>query len=206
MPRGRPKKAGPTIVDPLAEAPIEIPTPLVVEEAPASARATRPRPEAELTPEQRRIRDLENQLALERGKKDLEPQDGDLTAPGADGNIHIHFLEDGITALGKVWYRGQELEFEPGSQAYRDTCDRTGWSWLSLRDDDFAQVERWGTVKFRSGPWPGRSYADAAKVPFDMLKQIDGKGSVPRPSEEDLERAAKAEARRRRAAPLLPAS
>lgn len=163
-----------------------------------------PVPDEQLTPEQKRIRDLEDMLARERGSKDPVQELADLPSPDADGTILIHFLVDGVSALGQIWYRGQELEFVPGSPAYQDTCDRRGWSWLELRDNDFAQVERWGEVKFRSGPWPGKTLLDAAKVTFEAVKGPDGK-TVPPPSKAELEAAAKAEARRRRAAPRLPA-
>lgn len=184
-----------TTLDPQPDEPPVIP-------APTDPTPTRPAPEHVLSPEQRRIRDLENQLALERGKKDPEPE---LEPPAEDGeNVVIHFVADGITALGHNWYRGQELEFTVGSPAYRDTCDRHGWSWLSLRDDEAAQVAKYGEVKFRPGPWPGQDYLDASTAAYEPLRPLRGDGKVERPSEDDLRRAALAEAKRRRAAPRLP--
>lgn len=183
------------VVDPLAPDPAPT-TPAVSSERPAA--------DAELTDDQRRIRDLEHQLARERGVKD---PDVDLVVPeqpGSPDNILIHFLEDGLTALGQVWYRGQELEFEPGGAAYEDTRDRNGFSWLDLRGDEFAQVERWGKVMFRAGPWPGKSLLDAASVPYAALKPLNGGPAVQAPTEEELAAAAAAEARRGRAAPRLP--
>ena len=109
-----------------------------------------------------------------------------------------------FTALGKVWYRGQELEFAPDSPAYRDTCDRTGRSWLDLRSNEFAQVERYGKVMFRVGPWPGKSYTEAASVPFERLNALSGDTPVAPPATTEFEAAAKAEAARARAAPRLP--
>lgn len=159
----------------------------------------------ELTEDQQRIRILEDQLARERGGKDPELELVVPTQPGAVDNIVIHILEDGLTALGQVWYRGQELEFEPGSPAFEDTRDRNGRSWLDLRGDDFGQVERWGKVMFRPGPWPGKSLTAAAAQPYTTLKSLDGATPVPGPSEEELATAAATEARRGRAAPRLPA-
>lgn len=165
------------------------------------------------TPEQLRIRELENLLAQERGKKDPPPQyelpktTSATPSAGPSTNILIHFVaEAGFTALGQVWFRGQELEFTPGSQAYRDTCDRNGRSWLELRGDDAAQIERWGEVQFRTGPWPGKSYVEAATARFEQLRSMKDDGSyVPAPSEAELTAAAAAETGRRRAAPrLLP--
>ncbi len=159
---------------------------------------TRPAPDAQLTPEQRRIRELEHQLALERGRKDPEQELELPETPGSNGNIIIHFVADGHTALGQVWRRGQELEFDPNGPAYRDTVDRFGWSWLELRDRPAEQETRWGEEKFRSGPWPGKSYAEVANARFD----IPGLG----PTEEELRRAEAAETRRNRAVPRLPAN
>lgn len=157
-----------------------------------------------LTPEQVRIQELENLLAAERGRKDVEPELEVVDRPGDDGNIIIHFLEDGFSALGHVWYRGQELEFVPGSQAYKDTFDRRGRTWLDLRHDEFAQVDRWEKVMFRAGPWPGKTLRDAAAVPFQPVKDDRGR-LVPPPSDDDFARAEAAESKRRRAAPKLPA-
>lgn len=176
------------IVDPLADLP-ETATP-----------ETRPTPEAELSPDQKRIRELEDRLAKSEGKKDPE-QEWVEPAEGEDGNILIHFLEDGFTALGQVFVRGQELEFTPGSPAYEDTKDRYGNSWLALRNDEFKQVDRWGKIMFRTGPWPGKTYADGQ---FQSLKAVSGDGQVEGPSKEELQRAWDTEQKRKRAAPSLP--
>jgi hypothetical protein len=161
----------------------------------------RPVPERELSPEQRRIRDLEHQLALEKGRKDPEPEYDTQPAAVSDGDaILIHFLEDGFTAFGQVWYRGQEVEVAAGSQQYRDTCDRFGRSWLELRNDEFAQADRWGKVMFRSGPWPGKKYSDATQ--FERLKGLTGDGSVA-PTPDELHRAEQEEAKRGRRVPRL---
>lgn len=164
----------------------------------------RPVAESELTPDQRRIRALEDQLARERGRKDVEPELVVPAQPGARDNIVIHFLEDGFTALGKVWYRGQEIEFEPNGPAYGDTCDRHGRSWLDLRDDEFAQVERYGKIMFRSGPWPGRKLTDDGAARFEKLRALGGDAPVGAPTPDELAAAEAAEAKRRRAAPRLP--
>lgn len=162
---------------------------------------SRPVPESELTPEQRRIRELEDLLARERGRKDPVEEYDSVESNGQ--NILIHFVDDGFTALGKVWYRGQELEIEPGSQSYKDTCDRLGRTWLSLRDDESEQIERYGRVMFRSGPWPGKSYVAAADVNYEPLRPLSGSTNLS-PSLDDLARAEKLETQRRRAAPRLP--
>lgn len=157
-------------------------------------------PDAELTPEQAEIKRLRDVLARETGRKDPGVQVSELTSPGDDKNILIHILEDGFTGLGKVWYRGEELEFEPGGQAYKDTYNRNGWTWLDLRHDEFAQAERWGKVMFRNGPWPGKSYADGT---FETLRAINTAEQVPPPTQAEIDAAEKA--RKKRAAPHLPA-
>lgn len=124
------------------------------------------------------------------------PVDYDTEGLGAEDNIVIHFVNDGLTALGQVWYRGQDLEIAPGSPAYRETCDRNGKSWLALRGDPAAQEARWGREYFREGPWAGKSYVDA-EGSFERLENV-----VP-PTREELEKAAQAEAARRRAAPVV---
>lgn len=74
--------------------------------------------------------------------------------------ILIHMAEDGFSAHERVWYRGQELEYEIGSAAHAETMDRTGHSWLD--DSDAVQMRKYGRVMFRPGPWPGFDYTDDA--------------------------------------------
>lgn len=155
--------------------------------------------DAELSPEQREIKFLRDQLARSEGRKDTEPEIVDVAAPGDEGNIIIHFLEDGLTVNGRVMYRGDELEFDPASKAYKDTFDRAGRTFLDLRDDEFAQVDRWDKVMFRPGPWPGKGYADGR---FEAMRSEKGDGRTSAPSQDEIDRAEKA--RQRRSAPHLP--
>lgn len=86
-----------------------------------------------------------------------------------DGDkILIHVREDGFTANGRVWYRGQELEFEVGSEAYKDTLDRYGRSWLSL--DENTQYKQYGRVMFGFGPWPGGQYENQKALEAERLR------------------------------------
>lgn len=159
----------------------------------------------EMTPEQSMIEQLKEQLAQQQAllaklTGHVEPVRQAQPEPVDEGGtIRIHFLEDGFTALNKVFYRGDELEFEPGSQAYLDTCDRNGKSWLEYRNDEFGQVDRWGRIMFRSGPWPGKTYAAAS---WETLRNEKGEGMIAPPSAEQLARAEKL--RQRRNAPTLP--
>lgn len=76
--------------------------------------------------------------------------------------ILLHFVEDGFTADGAVWVRGQELEYPLDSPEYEQTKDRNGDSWLDLVTDESAQIDRFGKVMFREGPWPYKDYEDEA--------------------------------------------
>lgn len=141
-----------------------------------------PTPTAALTAEQKKIRELENQLAIANANKFDSAQDEFVVAT-SDNKLLIHVLEDGLTFNGQVWYRGQEIEFDlPGgggdTQPFEDTKDRHGKTWLAL--DEAAQMRRWGKVRFRRGPWPGVRHVDPA--------------------------AEEAERQRRRAAPKMPSA
>jgi len=120
--------------------------------------ATRaPRATKEKTPEQIAQDAQADAQARAAGAADVEevlspePEEGSET-------ILIHFVEDGFTALGRTWYRGQELEFEIGSEAYEDTQDRNGSTWLDLASDDYAQIDVYDKVFFRLGPWKGKGW------------------------------------------------
>lgn len=72
----------------------------------------------------------------------------------------LHFVEDGFTAAGRVWFSGDELEYDPESDAYKKTVDRRGFTWLSLVGKDREQVNRYGKVYFKPGPYTGPKFAD----------------------------------------------
>lgn len=68
----------------------------------------------------------------------------------------IHFLGTlTVTTApgqGKAFQRGAELEIT--QSIIDESVDRAGNSWLSLVDDEQAQVEKWGSSKFGRGPLP----------------------------------------------------
>lgn len=146
-----------------------------------------------LTPEQAALRDAQDQavrrlsdLQETRGPRldEAQPENGQET-------ILLHFLEDGFTAAGQIWYRGQEVEFVPGSEAHTQQFDRLGKSWLDLIDDPRAQVQRWGKHMFARGPWPYTDWSEASEVLTDPEEAAMAKA------------AADAEKRRGRRAPLI---
>jgi len=98
--------------------------------------------------------------APESDVSDLDPRAPEsltVAEPAVDPNaILIHVVEDGFSTNSRVWYRGQELEFLPGSAQYEATQDRNGASWLDFTERE--QMRAWGRVMFRPGPWPGDAY------------------------------------------------
>jgi hypothetical protein len=161
---------------------------------PAAASQGRPRPASELSAEELAERDRQHKAALaaaaqfEQQQPDWQPSEGEA--------VLIHFIADGLTAMGQVWYRGQELQIGPDHPRWPEV---RGWITLSR----FEQVERWGEQKFDFGPWPGRRYADAIGS-YEQLTVDDGKGGKVRyagPTEAQLLAAEEAERRRGRAAP-----
>jgi len=152
----------------------------------------RPKPAAELTAEERAERERQHAAAIsaaaafERAPEQIVPTQGEA--------VLIHFTEDGLTAFGRVWYRGQELAIGPDHPRWPEAV---GWIMM----DKAAQFGRWGRQYFEHGPWPfQRSYVDPA-ARYEDLAAVGGQGKVPGPSEEELRRADEAEARRNRGVP-----
>lgn len=163
--------------------------------APAAVPAARPKPAAELTPEERAERDRQHAAALAAARQfeQAEP----TYAPTEGEAVLIHFVADGFTAFGQVWFRGQEMEIGPGHPRWAEAR-----RWITL--NRFEQVDRYGEQKFDFGPWPGRPYADAVGS-FERLVTgpKDAPVPVPVPTAAELAGAQAAEVRRGRAVPML---
>lgn len=173
---GRPRKAAPATKPEI--------TPENAPEVP-----TDPAPQGE-TQEQKEIRELREIVkALQAQQAAAAVEDSGVHDDKEGDTVVIHFVEDGVTAQGQVWYTGQELEFVVGGDRWQDTLDRNGNSWVSQTEDE--QIERRGKVYFRRGPWKGKGYKDAKW-------EKDG------PPESELERADRLERERRRSVPRLP--
>jgi hypothetical protein len=106
----------------------------------------------------------EHDLALAGGKRESRIQFDSTKADESSETILFHFVEDGLTALNKMWYRGEELEFiitrdadgkPTGSPAYLATLDRDGHSWVHMYDNANEQWKRFGKTLMAPGPWPG---------------------------------------------------
>ena len=158
--------------------------PAVAVDVMSGVRAERPRPEAELTEVERAELKKQHARALELGRTlGIRPED--WCDPGT-GEYLFHVLDDGFTAFGQVWYRGQEIKIGPGSPRWPE-AER-----LLAMDTD-AQYRQWGHEVFCRGPWPGAHSYTAAVGKFQKLKRVDGQGEVSGPSEEELARADAAE-------------
>lgn len=70
-------------------------------------------------------------------------------------SITVNFVEDGFTALGKVWYRGEELTVQKGSEDWDKTLTG-GRSWLEFTEAQ--QEAAYGRRMFREGRWSGKKY------------------------------------------------
>jgi hypothetical protein len=157
--------------------------------------AARPRPASELTAAELAERERQHLAAVaaaaqfEREQPPYVPTEGEA--------VLIHFIADGLTAFGQVWYRGQELEIGPDHPRWPEARQ-----WITLTR--WQQIERWSEQKFDFGPWPGRpSYADA-QGSFEQLTATDLQGNpvqLTGPSQAELTAADEAERRRARAVP-----
>jgi len=112
----------------------------------------------ELTPDQIRIAELEAKLAERVQAKTSGDAPVVYRDSAGDGEkILFHFLESGISALGQVWEKGQEVEIVVGSPEYKRTLNRNGESWIDLLDDEDGQWNRWGRLMIRRGPYRWRA-------------------------------------------------
>lgn len=104
-----------------------------------------PKPENQLTPEERTQRELQHRQALAANAA-LEAQPLPDFQPSPAG-VTIHFVDDGFTAFGNVWLRGQQLSIAP---------DHPQWeyarSWITLTAEQ--QMARYGKHYFSPGPQP----------------------------------------------------
>lgn len=68
----------------------------------------------------------------------------------------FHVVNDGFTVFGKVRYRGEEFVVEEGTPEFALSYDRYGNFIFARSEED--QIEAYGEVKYREGPWPGLPY------------------------------------------------
>lgn len=102
----------------------------------------------------------------------VENSEGSVKTMQSSKRGVIHFMEDGFTAFGNVWYRGQEVAVT--DDVYERETDLNGNSWLDMTEND--QIERFGKVMWRWGPWPFLPYDD----PRAQEAEDKRKGAVPK--------------------------
>jgi hypothetical protein len=163
---------------------------------PAAVTVARPRPTAELSDAERAERDRQHAAAMAAAAKFEQVEPSFVASEGEA--VLIHFIADGLTAFGQIWFIGQELEIGP---------DHPRWAearrWITM--SRFEQIERWGEQKFDFGPWPGRRSYTEADGSFEPLVTgpKDAPVRVPAPTTAQLLQADEAERRRGRAVPML---
>lgn len=174
---------------------------MVEKSVPAKRSPGRPAKPKELPVEAKsEIDDLKAQLEAMKAQLAVQASLNEGTAPAQtlqammtpkfeqDGTkVVIHFVEDGFTFSGQIWYRGQEIEFIVGSPTWEASVRRGNW--VPLAFDEQAQIRKYGKVMFKPGPWPGLGY-DAA---------VDEKGKKIDPL--SAKQAADKETRRQRTVP-----
>jgi hypothetical protein len=153
----------------------------------------RPLPAGQLSPEQRAERDRQHTEAVGLAARfEHAPQNYQQYEPKPGESVIIHFVEDGLTAFGKVWYRGEEIEIGPDHPRWAEAKD---WVLLSK----FQQYDRYGKQYFDQGPWPGQR--GFGNTPFEQLSTMDKKNKFAGPTPEELARAEQDRLRRGRAVP-----
>ncbi len=159
--------------------------------------AARPKPASELSAAERAERDRQHAEALAAARQfENAPA---VFVPSEGEAVLVHFIEDGLTAFGQVWYRGQEIEIGPGHPRWEEAR-----AWVLL--DRTGQISRWGKQFFAPGPWPGRqSYLDGADGFEKLGAEKGGGGTFAGPGEEALRKADEMERRRGRAVPARSA-
>ena len=142
-----------------------------------------PEPEAAEPSEEEleEIKDLEDQIAKRNNARITSAAPAAFSDTSHDEGkdvLVIHFLEDGFSAFGAVWSKGQEIEIVKGSPEWNRTLDINGESWLDLVNNPQGQRRKWGKIFFAQG-----EYEWVEGEEFDVLT-------------------AKADVRRRRGVPL----
>jgi hypothetical protein len=148
------------------------------------------RPAHSLDAESKALRDQQHIEALAANARvEQEIADFSVQHDPSRQKVHIHFMVDGFTWAGQVWYAGQEVEIGPEHPRWASALP-----WIRLTKAE--QFQRYGKVFFDAGPFPGRlpppgtvlPLAEAGTVQWSALRggvpasaSPDGDGSlVPR--------------------------
>jgi hypothetical protein len=75
----------------------------------------------------------------------------------SEAKLRIHFVSDGFTWAGRVWYTGEEIEIGPKHPRWE-----SAQPWITMTKTQ--QYERYGRVMFDHGPFPGRQAPPGAEM------------------------------------------
>lgn len=131
------------------------------------------RPLATLDAAERARRDREHAEAMaanlraEQEVVDIAAQHDPSTA-----QVHIHFITDGFTWAGQVWYAGQELKIGPEHPRWESV---RGWITLTKQE----QFQRYGRVFFDTGPYPGHIVPGALLPTAGVAQWAAMRGGLP---------------------------
>jgi hypothetical protein len=111
-----------------------------------------PRPAAALTPQELVAREEAHRQALAVNAA-MEAQAVPDFQPSQGEKIVIHFVDDGLSALGHVYLRGQEIAIGPDHPRWPDVV-----GWIMLTPEQ--QKARYGRQYFAPGPVPVQEDAE----------------------------------------------
>lgn len=137
---------------------------------PKRVRRTNAQIEADRVAEQRR----REELAAERASSIPMPM-----SPKFRKVYHV-VCEGGLTFAGKVWYRGEEIVIEEGTQEFALAFDRKNRFIFDKSENE--QIEAYGEVRYREGPWPYGGY-DLNVYEPGQVGEEGGKPIVATPAE-----------------------
>lgn len=84
----------------------------------------------------------------------------------------IHFLVDGVTAFGRVFYKGEEVRIVEGTREYSLAFNIYGEFIFGKTPEE--QIARWGVQRYGKGSWPygGYEIPDTVDTFVDDVKTV----------------------------------
>jgi hypothetical protein len=130
--------------------------PRTAKEEPITKVAVEPAVLSEVEELRAQLAQAQEELAAAKAASDEVEQIAEVS-PDAKDAVTVNFVEDGLTWLGKVWVRGEELTVAPDSKEWKELTDpRTGRLLLTLTENE--QIIKWGKRMFREGKWIGEGF------------------------------------------------
>lgn len=115
----------------------------------------------------KRVRRTRAQIEADNAKAAAQPP----VKPKEKFDKTFHFLTDGVTAFGKVWYRGEEVRIVEGSREYGLAFNKLGDFIFNLTPME--QYVQWGEIRYAEGPWPYGGYETEGLVDEETGKPIE---------------------------------